>query len=218
MAKLELKNGDRFGFLTYLKDAPKRTLPCGQTNRVALCICDCGNEVEVRLVHLTRLRTISCGCKVKTQDIGVYKGSPLYNTWRAMRYRCSQNYFQKQYYFEKGVTLFPDWNKFHLFKEWALANGYKDGLQIDRKKNNLGYYPDNCKFSTQEQNMANRDITFRVLFKGELVPFTDLCRKFKMNETDSGRTYSRIKRGWSAEMAFKTPARKGKYKRGSRKI
>jgi predicted transcriptional regulator len=39
---------------------------------------------------------------------------------------------------------------------WALENHYDDNLQCDRIQNHLGYYPENCRWVTAEENCANR--------------------------------------------------------------
>jgi hypothetical protein len=39
-----------------------------------------------------------------------------------------------------------EWNEsFESFRNWAYNNGYNDSLTIDRKNNDKGYSPDNCR-------------------------------------------------------------------------
>ena len=42
------------------------------------------------------------------------------------------------------------------FKKWALTNGYHEGLQIDRRNNDKGYSPENCRWVTCKDNQRNR--------------------------------------------------------------
>lgn len=212
MGKLNLKPGDKFGHLKYIRDAKKKILPSGQKPRVARCRCDCGKVKNVLVLHLTRMRITHCGCEghVKHGDLKTH----LHNMWRGMRNRCSPTYFQKQYYFDKGITVCPEWNKYVNFKKWALANGYKDDLQIDRKKNHLGYYPGNCHFVTQEINLANRDITIKVIYKNKERPLSLICKELGYNERRYDLILRRLKRGWQPERAIELPARNGNYQKG----
>lgn len=54
--------GQRFGILTVISRAEDRVLPCGQTQKMWNCKCDCGSYVKVRSAHLRHGDTRSCGC------------------------------------------------------------------------------------------------------------------------------------------------------------
>lgn len=57
----------------------------------------------------------------------------------------------------KHLSIYDEWLSDHfLFVKWALENGWKLGLWIDRIDNNLGYSPSNCRFVTASQNNRNR--------------------------------------------------------------
>ena len=45
---------------------------------------------------------------------------------------------------------------YRAFEKWALANGSRPELTIDRIDNDLGYSPDNCRFITQSENTRRR--------------------------------------------------------------
>jgi len=42
------------------------------------------------------------------------------------------------------------------FIEWALENGWGEGLEIDRINNDGNYYPENCRFVTRQENACNQ--------------------------------------------------------------
>ena len=42
------------------------------------------------------------------------------------------------------------------FYAWAVANGYQEGLQIDRIDNEKWYEPSNCRWVTREEQQHNR--------------------------------------------------------------
>jgi hypothetical protein len=57
----------------------------------------------------------------------------------------------------KGLRSAKNGERTHRrFYEWALANGYQDDLQIDRRKDDLGYSPDNCRWVTHREQQSNR--------------------------------------------------------------
>ena len=50
----------------------------------------------------------------------------------------------------------PEWETFAPFRDWALKNGYKPGLTIERIDVNKGYCPENCTWITIEEQQKNR--------------------------------------------------------------
>ena len=87
---------------------------------------------------------------------GDYK-TRLYRIWADMKSRC---YYEKNNHYDtyggRGITVCDEWkNDFVLFRNWALANGYSDELTLDRKDNNIGYTPDNCRWVTRAAQAHN---------------------------------------------------------------
>ena len=80
-----------------------------------------------------------------------------------------------RWYKDKGIQVCDEWkDDFSAFKAWALINGYKDNLQLDRENNDKNYTPDNCQFLTPAENSRKRPNTkmnwkkvkrIRLLFK-----------------------------------------------------
>ena len=72
--------------------------------------------------------------KAKMQD------HPLYFRWESMKSRCYRK-SDKDYpnYGGRGITMCDEWRyDFWAFVDWAMENGYRDGLTIDRKDNDKG--------------------------------------------------------------------------------
>ena len=84
-------------------------------------------------------------------------GTRIYRTWTNLRQRCSNsNRPDYKYYGGKGARVCDEWNDwkngFLCFYDWAMANGYKDGLTIDRVDSSKGYCPSNCEWITHDEN------------------------------------------------------------------
>lgn len=73
----------------------------------------------------------------------------LYNLWQSMKKRCRNNSAKtRRIYKDRGITYIKEWHNYLPFRDWALKNGYKDGLSLDRIDNDKGYEPSNCRFVT----------------------------------------------------------------------
>lgn len=83
----------------------------------------------------------------------------LYNRWVVMRQRCNNpNSKDYEHYGGRGIQVCAEWSDFERFREWAVSNGYADGLMLDRKDNNGNYEPSNCRWVDYSTNEFNRRI------------------------------------------------------------
>jgi len=82
----------------------------------------------------------------------------LFIVWTNMKKRCYKpNTTGYQHYGDRGIRVCIRWKgSFKSFYNWAMANGWQEGLEIDRKDNDGNYHPDNCRFVTRAVNNNNR--------------------------------------------------------------
>lgn len=82
----------------------------------------------------------------------------LNEIWSGMKQRClNPNSTGYHNYGGRGVSVCESWtNDFQSFARWAMLNGYRNTLQIDRIDNDGSYAPDNCQFVTHRQNCSNK--------------------------------------------------------------
>lgn len=151
MKALELM-GRRFSHLEVIGKAN------GKYRFLWLCRCDCGNFVERDSNHLTRSKLSACHkCRpIIRKEASTTHGdrqSRLWICWQNMKQRCyNRNQKSFQYYGGKGIRVCEEWQSYVGFKKWAMANGYKFGLTIERKNSDAHYDPSNCEWITQSEN------------------------------------------------------------------
>ena len=92
---------------------------------------------------------------------------PLNTIWRCMRRRCNNpSNASYQRYGAKGINVCEEWNDFEAFYNWAISNGWANGLSIDRIDNSRGYSPDNCRFVTAKEQSRNRTTNVFITVNG----------------------------------------------------
>lgn len=96
---------------------------------------------------------------------------------RAMRRRCYDPNDQYYYlYGAQGVTICNDWLQHPShFVRWALTNGYRQGLYLDRKNNTKPYAPSNCRWVTPTESTRNRRNTRRAKYEGKLRAIAEIA-------------------------------------------
>lgn len=158
--------GDEFERLSVIgKPFNVRVGSASKRMQHAVCRCRCGQIVVARCSVLKIGRLLSCGCfhadELKQRNYkhglaprGIRKP---YDHWCHMRERCLDESHSKYHrYGGRGITICPEWESPVAFCEWAMANGWEPGLQLDRINNSGNYEPTNCRFVTHAENQRNR--------------------------------------------------------------
>ena len=206
MRKLHNLTGQKFGELTVIQRAENDIK--GRTQW--LCQCDCGKQKIIRGSSLTSGNTKSCGClsieKLKKMSITHKMAKTrLYKIWANIKTRClNPKYSRFCDYGGRGIKVCNEWkNNFKAFYDWAIANGYKEDLTIDRINVNGNYEPENCRWVTPKINSSNKRNNFIFKYNNK-----EQCLKSWAEELniDYILLYNRIiKRKWNFEKAIKTP-------------
>lgn len=154
--------GQRFGRLVAVEATERRNGNCAIVWR---CLCNCGNEHFAASCCLRNGHTKSCGCLQKEQGAqngrksrtthGMSK-SAEYEVWKAMNQRC-KNSNNKDYknYGGRGIKVCERWSSsFEAFYE--DMGPCPEGMSIDRRDNDSGYTPKNCRYTTDKKQANNR--------------------------------------------------------------
>lgn len=205
MKKAEDLTGCRFGRLVVERR--------DQTHKKAaywICRCDCGNRTTVQACHLRSGATKSCGClhyengKRTTWKIHGASGSRLYKKWQSMKQRClNPNNSRYSDWGGRGITVCDEWLKFEPFQDWALANGYRDDLTIDRIDNNGPYAPSNCRWATRAEQGNNRRNNVMLTHNGKTQTVAQWAEETGMSEMALRSRIKKLK--WTADRALTEP-------------
>lgn len=180
-----------------------------------LCICDCGKEATVVGTRLSRGQTRSCGCiralnYLKANAASLKHGhsrggrrTTECTIWNSMigRTTCPTNKGWKCYG-GRGITVCEHWRNFENFL--ADMGPRPEGLTLDRKDNDKGYWcpkcfpPDgNCRWATRsEQNRNRRPETFERHSENMIAWWAKQTQEYKH---DRGENWN--EKGWITRRA-----------------
>lgn len=194
-AKLDLR-GQKFGRWTVLEEAGRK---CGGV--LWRCQCDCGTIREVTATHLRAKNSVSCGCYSKEIHTKHRKSrGSIYHVWQCMKDRCfNPNAQEAKHYIEKGISVCDEWLDFDNFYKWAVANGYKKGLSLDRIDNDGNYEPSNCRWATPKMQARNRSNNVHLTWQGETHCVSEWAEILGLNPIT---IFTRLSRGWSVDDAL----------------
>lgn len=167
-----------------------------------LCVCECGNLVEVKENNLLQGGSKSCGCSRKHINIKHGKtNTRLFTTWQNIKNRCYNN-CNNEYknYGGRGIAVCDEWlHDFMSFYNWSMVNGYNDNLTIDRIDNNGNYEPNNCRWVTMKQQQQNKRSNRNYTINGETHCLSEWCEILGLKYST---VQSRIQRNRSIEKAL----------------
>lgn len=201
--KISNLTGERFGKLIVVKRADDYVSPSGRRCVRWNCVCDCGKEIVVSASHLKSGDTTSCGCYGKQRRVeGKLANSHgmsrerIYHLFQNMKYRCnnpkSPNYSA---YGGRGIAVCNEWMQkdgFERFYSWAISNGYRDDLSLDRIDVNGDYSPHNCRWADSETQHNNTQNSVKITFNGKTMTAAQWAKEIGV---DRHTIYDRIRSG-----------------------
>lgn len=152
--------------------------------RYGIYICpECNKEFSVITASVKSGHTKSCGC-VRISKITKHNCSKerLHTIWNSIIQRCNN---EKSHAFRdyggRNISICKKWKEnFLAFKKWALENGYKENLEIDRIDNNGNYEPSNCRWTTRNIQCRNTRLSRANTSGYRGVTYNKISKKFKV--------------------------------------
>lgn len=202
--------GEKFGRLNVVRFAGKRINSLGYPVWFWECKCDCGNMVFARGTSIACGESKSCGCFQRDDASRVHtihglSNSPEYKTWTAIRDRCfNPNTEFWRYYGGRGVKVCDRWMDFeNFFADMGVRPSSKHS--IERRNTNGDYEPSNCCWATWVDQSRNRRSNRIITFNGQQ---KCLAEWSEITGIKTDTIASRIRNGWSPELALTRPAQK----------
>lgn len=136
----------------------------------------------------------------------VKENRSLWYRWHGIKKRClNKNDARYPEYGGRGIKMCEEWQaSFDNFAEWALSNGYREDLTIERLDVNGDYCPENCIWIPRREQALNKRDTIWVDYKGEHTQLRKLCDRLGKNYDTVHNRYTAL--GWDIEKAIEEPS------------
>lgn len=125
-----------------------------------------------------------------------------------MKQRCTNpNHEAYANYGWRGITVCNEWKDFLCFYKWCMEHGYSEGLTLDRINNELGYFPDNCRFVDRVVQNNNNRRNIHITANGRTMTLPEWSRETHIKQGTLYRRY--VLKGWDGDKTINTPLQKG---------
>lgn len=175
------------------------------------CVCICGALRDVDASNLLYGTVKSCGCyqrelhaisNAKHGDRRPGRITTLYTIWRRIWAECRnpKRLFYASYG-GRGISVDPTWEDYSIFREWALASGYQEGLHLCRDDQHADFSPANCRWGTKKASPLHERLLTAFGDTKNMTAWLKDPRCLVNAQTLS----SRLRRGWTVEQALTQP-------------
>ena len=122
----------------------------------------------------------------------------LSRIYSMMKQRCYNSKMPNfKYYGARGIAVCDERrNDSQSFYEWAILNGYKEELTLDRIDNSGNYEPSNCRWVTAKEQSNHRSNNIILSFNGENHTISEWS---EITGIKQHVIRNRLMRGWSIE-------------------
>ncbi len=181
------------------KSGPCRV--CGDPIGVGQQFRDFGFEARQHLGCELPQRQYYC---VATLANGRRVSTRLYNSFDAMHKRCySPSRWEYDVYGARGIRVCDEWlHNYEAFRAWAIANGFRKNLTLDRIDGTGNYEPSNCRWATREEQTYNTKSVHKLTLNGVTKLLPIWAKELGMTPT---LLRARRSSGWTDEQILTTP-------------
>lgn len=189
MYKKILKEGEKFGEWTVIREVPERI----HGHISYLVKCSCGTEATHAGFYLRTSKSLYCrSCSAKKRmpkgkncyafKHGATKSDhpfrKTYSIWVSMRQRCTdENAREYKNYGGRGISVCDEWNTFENFHR-DMGACPKD-LSLDRIDNDGNYQKSNCHWATRKEQNNNKICNTTFIINGEKVSRTQIQERLE---------------------------------------
>lgn len=170
------------------------------------CDCACGKTTKVVAYALLVGNTSSCGCLkkellAKRRQTHALSHTPEYKAWKTMKARCSNpKHHAYHRYGGRGITVCKEWKE--SFSAFTRDMGRRpEGMTIDRKENDKGYFKENCHWVSVKTQARNRSNNHVLTMNGESHCINEWAEILGIHH---GKIRERLSRGCPVERALST--------------
>lgn len=186
--------------------------PEGKGRLQLQCRCNCGNITYVYPYQFNSGDIKSCGC-ARFGHSDCHKGNtsrrthglskdPFYKKWNDMIRRCyNPNEPAYRFYGALGIDVCEEWRDTpEIFIEWCKkTHPGNESLSLDRIDGSKGYSPDNCRWSTQIEQVHNLKNNRFITIDGETRCITEWCI---IKGISAGTVYNKVHNGMTFDEAI----------------